>query len=471
MAGARADQPRYDRSTVTPGIVHLGLGAFSRAHLCVYVDELLARGQHHLGVVGVSLRNDDVPNALAPQDGLYTLAVIAGGHLEPRVVGSVIDVLHAPTRSAHLRTLLAAPTTTLVTVTVTEKGYCWLPAARSLDPDHPDVVHDRSHPDAPRSLPGHLVRMAADRRESGRNGITVLSLDNLPSNGRTLRSVVRAFADLVDPTLTDWIDEHLRFPCSMVDRIVPATDERLRSAILTATGLDDASPVRAEPYSQWVVERDWAATPPDLEAVGVTLVDDVEPWERLKLRVVNGLHTCAAHVGLFHGIDTIDAVVAHPAGHTLLERVAAEVTEVLDVPAEFDLGAYVDTTFERFANTGLAHRCAQIATDTSQKLPQRLLDTLRLRLARGLGSPAILDTLALWAWSTLGVDHLGRTRAVHDPLGERFAAIAAAHAHEPVGVAAALFDIESIFGDLTANPTLVLAVGERLRSLLGSTAS
>jgi fructuronate reductase len=437
----------YDRSTVSTGIVHLGLGAFARAHLAVYVDDLLAHGHHGLGITGVSLRHDDVQRALAPTDCRYPLAIVDGHHRTTRTIGSVLQVLHAPSQGDAVRAALAAPTTTIISVTVTEKGYCWDPATRRLDLAHPDVVHDIAHPTEPRSLPGHLVLAATDRRAAGTAAPTVLSLDNLPSNGRTLATVVLELAAQADPTLAAWIEEHVRFPCSMVDRIVPAITDELRVE------------VRTEPYSCWVVERHWSSERPPFEQVGVTVVDDVAPWEMLKLRILNGMHTAAAHFGLRHGLETVDRVVVNPAGRRLLERVAAEASAVLEPPDGVDPAAYVATTLGRFRNAALGHRCEQIATDTSQKLPQRLLDTVRLRLAHGLPVDAIAEVLALWAWAT--VHH-----PVRDPMASRFAEIARQHGDDPTGLATALVHLRPIFGDLAGNETLTHAVATRLHRVM-----
>jgi fructuronate reductase len=405
--------------------VHLGLGAFARGHLAVYADEL------GLGIVGVSLRHDDVRRTLAPNGFVYQLDVVDGDDVRSRTIRSVLDVLHAPTQPSEVRTALAASPTEIISATVTEKGYCTDPASHRLDLTHPDIVHDVAHPTEPVTLAGHLVLALADRRAAGTFPPTVLSLDNLPANGRTLRAVVLDLASQTDPSLAEWIDTHVRFPCSMVDRIVPAlTDPTGRT-------------VRVEPYSQWVVEREWSSPRPPLEDVGVTIVDDVAPWETLKLRILNGMHTAAAHFGLRHGLATVDQVVANPNGRRLLEQVAAETAEVLEPPLGVDVAAYISTTLGRFANTALGHRCEQIATDTSQKLPQRLLATVRLRLARGLPVDAIAEVLALWAWCT--VHH-----PVRDPLAARFAEIA--------GDATELLRLEPIFGDLAGNPVLVAAV-------------
>ena len=470
LAEARAVPPAYDRRAMRCGIVHLGLGAFSRPDLAVYADDLLALGHDGLGILGVSLRNDDVPHALGPQDGLYTLVVIDGSvglsGMPPRIIGSVREALHAPSQAERVRTALASDTTSIISVTVTEKGYCIDPATGRLDRDHPDISHDVAEPDVPHSAIGHLLLAARDRRGNGAGAVTVLSLDNLLENGATLRRAVRDLAALGDASLVTWIDEHMAFPNSMVDRMVPSTDDALRVQVGTAVGLDDAWPVRAEPYSQWVVERTWARAMPPLHEVGVQVVDDVVPWESLKLRVLNALHTAAAHYGLFHGLDTIDLVAADPGGRALLDRVAAEIVEVLEGPPGVDVNAYVATTFERFANTGLGHRCAQVATDTSQKLPPRLQATIRARLTHDLPIDAIAEVLALWAWSTLGVDHAGQPRVVADPLASEYARIARdctiGERVDARRLAEALLGIEGIFGDLAGNSALADPVTERL---------
>ena len=223
----------------------------------------------------------------------------------------------------------------------------------------------------------------------------------------------------------------MRFPSSMVDRMVPATTDQFRADVAASTGVEDAWPVRAESYSQWVIERDWLGAILPLADVGVTIVDDVTPWEQLKLRVLNVLHTAAAHYGLANGCEYIDQVVADPAGRAFVERVAAEIGDVVVAPDGVDLEAYVATTMSRFANAGLGHRCAQVATDTSQKLPQRFPDTIRSRLERGLPIDAISEVLALWAWSTLGRTVTGRPRTVDDPLADLYEGIAERAAGDP----------------------------------------
>lgn len=454
LSAANAQQPAYDRAELRPAIVHLGLGAFARAHLAVYVDDLIAAGHTDRAIIGVSLRHSDVRDALMPQDGLYTLGTVDATGARPRVIGSVRQVLHAPSERTVVRAALASAE--MVTVTVTEKGYCARPADGRLDVDHPDVVHDIAAPSSPRSVLGHLILSFDDRRRTASPGVNVLSLDNIPSNGVVLRNLVLELATLRDPSLAEWISGHVTFPCSMVDRMVPTTDERFRAAIRSQIGVDDAWPVRAEPFTQWVLEST-PGLPMRLNEVGVQLVDDVAPWEALKLRVLNGLHTTAALFGLRHGLTTVDEVTADPAGRSLLDRVAAEIVPVVVPPSGVDTCAYARTTLQRFANPALGHRCEQIATDSSQKLPQRLLTTLRDRRARSLDSPAIMEVIALWGWSTLGVDHRGAPRTVADPLAARYAEIVAT-SQDSASRARALIGIEPIFGDLTGDPQLTAAL-------------
>lgn len=467
VAHAAAQRPAYDRAAPPVGVVHLGLGAFPRAHLAVFLDDLLAlHPEGPWAMLGVSMRSTDIVHALNPQDGLYTVGTIDGDTIGARVVGSVRHVLHEPTSPALVRHALSAATTTMITATVTEKGYCTDPATKRLDLDHPDIRHDIEHLERPRSLPGQLVATFAERRARRTGPVTVLSLDNMPANGHTLQRAVADLAAATDPTLNAWIDNEVRFPCSMVDRMVPATDEPFRERIAAVTGLHDAWPVRAEPFRQWVVERGWATPMPPLADVGVTVVDDVGPWEHTKLRVLNALHTAAALFGLRHGLETVDQVARDERGARLLDRLAGEIVEVLTPPDGVDLGGYVATTLGRFRNPGLHHRCAQIATDTSQKLPQRLLGTVHERLARGLPIDAATDVLALWAWSTLGRDHEGGERPVADPLADTFASIAARHAADHHGLATALLCLREIFGDLAGDPRVTAPVADRLAALL-----
>ena len=466
LRAAACRTPSYDRSAVGIGIVHLGLGAFSRAHLASHVDDLLSLGRRDLGIIGVSLRSSGVAEALGPQDGLYVRAIVEDDRIDTRIIGAIRGVLATSTGSARIRTALTAPTTRLVTVTVTEKGYCLDASTGRLDTTHPDVLHDLASPDDPISLPGWIALAARLRRDEHGQGFTVASLDNLPANGRSLQRAVLDLAGESGSDLAAWVGEHVHFPCSMVDRMVPATDETLRARVRGLTGVDDALPVKTEPYSQWVLERSESAEFASFADVGVTFVDDVRPWERTKLQVLNALHTTAALIGLRHGLETIAEVMHDDPGRTLILRVADELAGVVDPPTGLDLVAYVETTLHRFENRALHHRCAQIATDSSQKLPQRLLPPLSLRLERGLPVNALGEVLALWAWSTLGRDHRGSDRTVRDPLAETYRHIALHHATNPAGLLRALLGLRQVFGTLADDERLFAVVEPHLTRLM-----
>jgi len=290
----------YDRAAVTPGIVHLGIGAFHRAHMAAYIDDLLARDPRW-GIIGASLRRPDTRDALAPQDFLYTLAVRDASGMTTRVIGSVLDILDANTQRAELLALMADPRIRIVSLTVTEKGYCHDPATGALDPSHPDIVHDLAHPEAPVSAPGLIVRAIELRREAGLAPFTVLSCDNLPANGETTRRIVAGFAARRSADLAAYVEANIAFPSTMVDRIVPATTDADRATVRDATGRDDAWPIVTEPFTQWVIEDRFASGRPAFELAGAELVDDVEPFERMKLRMLNGSHSTLAYLGYLAG--------------------------------------------------------------------------------------------------------------------------------------------------------------------------
>ena len=317
---AAVQRPAFDRDGLQVGIVHLGLGAFMRAHLAVFNDDALDRGSQSgsrcWGLCGVSLRRADTRDALAPQRGLYTLALrdadkCGAPRQRLRVIGSLCEMLVAPEDPAALLRRLASPATRIVSLTITEKGYCHDPATGALRTDHPEIARDLAHPDAPVSAVGFIVRSLAQRRASGLGGLTLLSLDNLPANGRVLRGLVLAFAQaLGQPGLADWIDANCTFPCSMVDRIVPRTTDADRGRVDQALGLHDAWPVVAEPFIDWVLEDRFAAGRPEWPGARfVATSADVAAWERLKLRMVNGAHSTLAYLGVVAGWATVDAAI------------------------------------------------------------------------------------------------------------------------------------------------------------------
>src|SRR5690349_14987639 len=274
-------RPAYDRSRVTPGIVHLGIGAFHRAHQAVVIDDLLAGGATDWGIVGASLRSSETRDALAPQDCLYTLAVRSGAGTDHQIIGSVLACEVANEKPAPLIARLTHPDTRIVSLTVTEKGYCHTPQTGDLDEHHPDIVHDLQNPVTPRSPIGFLLAAPARRRIAGAAPFTVLSCDNLSANGQTVGRIVTQFAALRSRNLAKWIEAEVAFPSTMVDRIVPETTDLDRAEISSALGMTDAWPVVTEPFTQWIVEDRFPAGRPDFAAAGVQMVSDVTPFEHI----------------------------------------------------------------------------------------------------------------------------------------------------------------------------------------------
>ncbi len=467
-------RPLYRRSELRPGIVHLGLGSFARAFLGVINEAAIhAGGDPRFGIIGVSLRNAALCDALGPQQGLYSVArrdTDAEGQPRQRlqVVGNLIGQLVAPENPGAVLEAIASPDTRIVSLTVTEKGYTRDPASGRLLDGHPDIAHDLHDGSAPKSAIGFIVHGLALRRAQRRGPITLMSLDNLPHNGRTLQNLVLAFARRVDPGLADWIEAHCTFPNSMVDRIVPATTEADRAQIAVALRLHDAWPVPTEPYCDWAVEDKFVAGRPDWHLAGARCVADAGPWERLKLRAVNGSHSAIAYLGAVAGWATVDHAMAQPELRDFVRALLLEeVAPTLPMPVDLDFPRYVDGLLARFANPALAHRTQQIAMDGSQKLPQRLLATVQERLATGAPIARLALAIAAWMHYLRGTDEWGRPYAIDDPLAD---ALAAAHHRAQAeatlhGRVASFSQFAPVFGELAGHATLVDALTRALGSL------
>jgi fructuronate reductase len=459
-------RPDYDIAQVGVGIVHLGLGAFHRAHQAMYTDDLL-RADPRWGICGVSLKTPRATEPLAAQDCLYTALEKSAEGRNERVVGAVREGLFLGTERAKVIARLADSAVHIVTLTVTEKGYCHDPATGRLNLAHPDVVHDLAQPEAAASAPGLLVAGFAARRKAGSGGLTVVCCDNLPHNGRVVEAIVTTFARAHDPALADWIGRHVTFPSTMVDRIVPATTAADVTEVSELLGVADAVPVVFEPFKQWVIEDRFAAARPAWEDAGAQFVADVAPFETMKLRLLNGSHSTLAYLGFLAGHDFIWQASSDPDLARLVDRqMVEEIVPTLVAPPGTDLAAYCRQLMTRFRNPALPHRTQQIAMDGSQKLPQRLLNTIRDRLAGG-GSIAHL-TLAVAGWIRYasGTDEHGEAIAVSDPMAPDFARIAAAAAGDPARIAAGFLDLAAVFGtDLSTHPTFRAAVTRNVDAL------
>lgn len=464
---ARLRRPAYDRNRVTTGIVHLGIGAFHRAHQAAYTEHVLASGDLRWGIVGASLRSPDTRDALNPQRGLYTLNVRSGAGDDLAIIGAIKDVIVAPESPAALIEAMVRADVKIVTLTVTEKGYCHDPATGELNEAHPDIVHDLAHPTTPRSAVGFLVEALAKRRAHGVKPFTIVCCDNLPSNGKTVRRVVTRFATLRDKALGDYVAREVKFPSTMVDRIVPATTDEDRDMIAQTLGVTDAWPVMTEPFTQWVIEDNFGDARPAWEQFGAEIVQDVEPYEHMKLRLLNGSHSTLAYLGYLAGYQTVAEAMSDPALAQLIsDLMEYESAPTLHMPAGADVAAYRASLLTRFRNPALKHRTWQIAMDGSQKLPQRLLGTARDRLKAGQAIDRIALGVAAWMRYVTGIDETGQPIDVRDPLAERFKAITAASKGDPDQLADGLFGIEAIFGkDLPQNDAFTRPVIAALQSL------
>ncbi len=378
----------YDRADQRIGIVHLGMGAFMRAHQAVFTDRAMSAGDRDWGIVGASLRSPAVRDMLVPQDGLFTVTENDADGAQTQLIGSVRDAMVASGANEALQRALVSPDTAIVTMTVTEKGY-HRRADGSLDVGAVEQAGG--------TLYHHLARAFAGRRDAGIGGLTLMSCDNIADNGGALSASLGAWLDHVDPSLGSWFAAECRCPSSMVDRIVPAVTPADLDAVEAALDVRDEAAVLTERFAQWVIEDDFAGRRPRWEMVGAQIVTDVAPYETAKLRMLNGAHSALAYLGLQAGLRHVHEAISDPAIGPSVERLMRdEAAASLDAAPMQDLSAYADALLARFANPMLRHALRQIASDGSQKIPQRWLASLEANRERGKTCPETLSALAVW---------------------------------------------------------------------------
>ncbi|MEN8889231.1 MAG: mannitol dehydrogenase family protein [Celeribacter marinus] len=451
---------RTDAPKPAVGVIHLGLGAFYRAHGAIYIAEAMAKSGGDWGIIGVSLKSPTQAERLKPQGCAYTALELAPTGCIAHHVEIVQDVLVAPHDPVAVLTAMADEAVKIVTLTVTEKGYCHEPSTGRLNQNHPDIQQDLADIANPASALGFLVRALDIRRAAGLRPFTVLTCDNLPDNGRVVRGVVLELAGLIDPELRDWIASECRFPATMVDRIVPATKPEDIDALGADIGKYDASPVMMEPFRQWVVEDDFVdGARPDLGAVGVQLVANVTPFEDMKLRCLNGTHSALAYLGYLGGLTTISDTVADPDYAAFVKGLwRDEIIPGLTPPEGVDLHAYADALLARYQNPAIRHLTWQIAMDGSQKLPQRILTQVGEGLDAGRPMAGLILAVAAWMRYVGGVDDAGAPIDVRDPMAQRLKALSDAGA-APHDKVQNLLGLNDIFpGSLTGNAVFVAAV-------------
>lgn len=440
------------------GIVHLGAGAFHRAHQAVYTEDAMTIGGGDWGICGVSLRSAGVQEALQPQDCLYTLAVL-DAEMSYRIVGAINSILIASGEVRQVLEAMAAPHTHIFTVTVTEKGYC-LDLKGELNTAHPDIRRDLRAPRTPATVIGLIAEALRRRHAAGTAPPTVISCDNLMNNGRLLGNAVLEFSRLTDSETARWIEDRVCFPGTMVDSITPATDDALREHVARKTGLLDLLPVQREAYTQWVIENRFSGPKPEWEAAGAVLTGDIRPYENAKLRLLNATHSALAYLGSLLGIETVFHATRNKnlAGY-IRQMMESEIAPTVKPVPGLTVGDYAAAILHRYNNPAIKHYLAQIAWDGSQKIPIRILGTLKDNLTTGRSIRRLCLAIAGWMHFVRLQSLQGRK--LNDPLAERLMKIGADCTLVPADDVAGFLAIEEVFTpDLARSAVFVNVLAE-----------
>jgi mannitol 2-dehydrogenase len=460
--------PRYDRGQVSTGIVHIGVGNFHRSHQAMYIDALMNNGTAlDWGICGIGLQpsNRRIRDVLAAQDGLYTLVLRHGdGTWDARVIGSIVEFLFAPDDPDAAIEKLAAPATRIVSLTITEGGYNLDDVTGEFNSSDPEVLADLQPGAVPRTVFGIVTEALARRRERGIPAFTILSCDNIPGNGHVSQRAFTAFARLRDPGLAGWMTRHVRFPNSMVDRITPQTTETDRAELSRRFGIDDQWPVLCEPFTQWVLEDDFADGRPPLEDAGVQIVSDVEPYELMKLRLLNASHQALCYPGHLVGYRLVHEVATDPLfARFLLDYMTQEAIPTLRPVPGADLGQYANQLIERFSNPEVRDTVARLCTGGSDRIPKFLLPVIRQQLATGGPFTRSAAVVASWARYAEGTDENGARHEINDVLAPQLQAAARRQrAHRT----AFLEDNREVFGELAGDARFTAVYSSILTALL-----
>jgi fructuronate reductase len=423
------------------GMVHLGPGAFHRAHQAVYTDNAMEYGGDW-GICAVSMRSTGVRDELAEQDNIYTLAII-DEQPSYQVISAIKEVLVLGEQREQVMQRLIAPSTHIVSLTVTEKGYC-LNGKGELDVNNSDIVHDLKNLTLPISAIGLLTLALQQRMQNSTTELTIISCDNLADNGNKLGRAIIRFAEEVDKQLALWIKQNVCFPNTMVDSITPASNDELRARVANAIALQDNWPIQREAFTQWVIEDNFSGPRPAWDKVGVTFTQDVSGYEKAKLRLLNGSHSTLAYLGLRCGFETVNQAITHPALYTLISKLLKEqVALSFSAPSELDVDAYIDAILKRYSNKHIRHLLSQIAWDGSQKLPFRLLGSIQDNLAQGHSISLLCAGVAAWLHFIVSAAH-SKFKIV-DPLAEQLISEGLqCSGHDPKDVAR-LLNMEQVF--------------------------
>jgi mannitol 2-dehydrogenase len=457
-------RPGYDRAALTPGILHIGVGNFHRAHQAVYLDDLFARGQgHDWALIGAGVRPADAAMraALAAQDNLSTVIELDPAGNRARVTGSMIGFVAVQPDNAALIAAMSDPAIRIVSLTVTEGGYYVDPATGVFDPTHPEIVADSTAPATPATAFGAILAALKVRRAAGVQPFTVMSCDNLPGNGNVTRDAVVGLARLSDAALAGWVADHVAFPNGMVDRITPATGPHER-ALAARFGIEDQVPVTCEPFRQWVLEDHFPAGRPPLEKVGVTFTHDVHVYEAMKIRILNGGHAIIAYPSGLMDINLVHEGMANPLVRAFLRKVEHDeiIPHVAPVP-DTDLAAYYAQIEERFSNPEIADTIRRLCLDGSNRQPKFIIPSLRDNLAKGKVPTGLILLSALWCRYCAGITDSGAEIAPNDPNWARLTATAKAAKADP----AAWLGMADIYGDTGRDPRVQAAFATALNAI------
>jgi mannitol 2-dehydrogenase len=458
--------PSYDRSVVRAGIVHFGVGGFHRAHQAMYLDRLMNDGQAlDWGICGVGVLPQDrrMHEVMQAQDCLYTLVIKhPDGTLEPRVIGSIIDYLFAPDDPEAVLSRMTDPATRIVSLTITEGGYHLHQVTGELDASDPGLAADLLPGAIPVSVFGFIIEALDRRRAAEVAPFTVMSCDNIPGNGHVAKKMLTSFARLKDPELADWVEREVHFPNSMVDRITPVTADSDKEALAERFGVDDGWPVVCEPFTQWVLEDDFGGGRPQLQDVGVQLVNDVEPYELMKLRLLNASHQSLCYLGYLAGYRYAHEVCQDKLFvDFLLGYMDFEATPTLPPVPGVDLDRYKHQLIERFANPEVRDTLARLCAESSDRIPKWLLPVVRDQLAADRGIERAALVVAAWARYAEGTDEQGQPIVVVDRLRDRLVERAQHNREDPL----IFISDRDLFGDLVDDERFVRAYTSALSSL------
>jgi fructuronate reductase len=459
----------FDRSKLKSKIVHLGFGAFHRAHQGLYTSELAQQSDSDWGICEVNLfGGETLIKALREQDHLYTVLEKGADGFQAKLSGSITESLHSGLDGIEaILAKMSEPQIAIVSLTVTEKGYCTDAASGKLDRSNSLIRADLDNPTAPTSAVGLIVEALRLRKEAGIAPFTVMSCDNIQENGHVAKSAILEYAHLTDESLSQWIGDNVTFPCTMVDRIVPAATQETLDEIANNIGVYDPCGIACEPFRQWVIEDNFVAGRPKWDQIGAQFVSDVVPYEEMKLRMLNGTHSFLAYLGYLAGYQHISDTMADPHFKAVALKVMMQAqAPTLTMPAGTDLQGYADSLIARFTNPSLKHRTWQIAMDGSQKIPQRFGGSLRYNLAHNRSLDLIATAIAGWIRYATAVDENGQTIDVQDPMASQLAALFTTHGTQP-NVVKIILSLESIFpADIGQNAQVIEQVTQAYTSLL-----